>query len=204
MRAAALLNLSIKQCTGKVNNPDYDIENACVWKRMLPFFCHQIFAPGLRNGVHPSKQHTCRIRNRLRSMIILCMIIPTDLCDKQTVSFHGRICLVREAAGFRVGAGGAEAAAAGAQAERIRIVCTDQLGEGPKGFGVLFFGEFIALSVNAFFQLSYGLQEDSSGIAADPCLAFLQGAAFRRTGLVVAVCLAFVGGAHIPHCGHGL
>lgn len=137
-------------------------------------------------------------------MIILCMIIPADLRDKQTISFHGRICLIREAAGIRVGAGGTETAAAGAQAERVRIFCADPVGEGPKGLAVLLSRKFIALDINAFFQVSNGLQEDSPGIAANLCLAFLQGAALWGTSPVVTVCLALVGRAHIPHCGHGL
>ena len=85
----------------------------------------------------------------------------TFLGDEQAVAFHAGHSFFREAAGFRIGAGFADPAAAGAQAQGIRVLFPNFLRELSEGSGVLPFDAGVALVVNCLFQFSHGLQQDA-------------------------------------------
>lgn len=108
-----------------------------------------------------SKKGAGRIGDGFRAVVILHPVVPADLGDEQAVAFHAGHSFFREAAGFRIGAGFADPAAAGAQAQGIRVLFPNFLRELSEGSGVLPFDAGVALVVNCLFQFSHGLQQDA-------------------------------------------
>ena len=132
-------------------------------------------------------------------MVVGEAVFPADLCDKQTITFHGRIGLIREAAGFRPGAGSADPAAAAAKAKSMGMLCLKSFAEPMEGLQMLLLDSSVSFCVNELFRDAYGLQQNAPGILPHFLPACFQCAAVWGTGVVFAVCPAFVSGAHIPH-----
>ena len=148
-----------------------------------------------------SVQHAGGVSNSLRTVVVGDTVVLADPGDEEAVSFHRRHGFVREPAGVRVRALRADAAAAGPKDEAVRVVVPDALREGQEGVPEARFGLGVTFDVDPFLLRPGHLEEDAVFVLLHLSFTFFQRAAGRGTGPVVAIRMAFVFRACVPHPG---
>ena len=88
---------------------------------------------------------------------------------------------------------------AAAKAKSMGMLCLKSFAEPMEGLQMLLLDSPVGFGVNELFCVAHSLQQNAPGILPHFLPACFQCAAVWGTGVVFAVCPAFVSGAHIPH-----
>ena len=148
-----------------------------------------------------SVQHAGGVGNSLWTVVVGDTVVLADAGDEEPVGFHRGHGLVWEPAGLRVGTLRADAAAAGPENEAVRMVFPNVVREGEECIAQTRFGLGVTFDVDPFLLRPGHLEEDAVFVLLHLSFTFFQRAAGRGTGPVVAIRVAFVLSAGVPHPG---